>query len=118
MGSGRIKPPREFWRGAAAGRVSDGFVVASAGLPFEYMLNVLRLTDDFTAADYELRTGLAFATVGGAVAEAEGRGLLRREEAGRWRVTELGQRFLNDLQALFLPVGQTLDGQSGVTSAA
>jgi len=116
--SARIKQPREFLRRAAAERVSDRFVVASAELPFEYMLNVLRLTDDFTAADYELRTGLAFATVGGAVAEAEGRGLLRREEAGRRRVTELGQRFLNDLQALFLPVGPALDGQSGATSAA
>jgi len=116
--SARIKQPREFLRRAAAERISDRFVVESAELPFEYMLNVLRLTDDFAVADYESRTGLTFATVAGAVAEAERKGLLLRVDGGRWRVTELGQRFLNDLQALFLPVGQTLDGQSGATSAA
>jgi len=116
--SARIKQPREFLRRAAAERISDRFVVASVELPFEYMLNVLRLIDDFAVADYESRTGLAFETVAGAVADAEGKGLLQKVEAGRWRVTELGQRFLNDLQALFLPAGQTLDGRSGVTSAA
>jgi len=61
---------------------------------------------------------LAFATVAGAIADAELKGLLRRVEPGGWRVTELGQRFLNDLQALFLPADQALGGQSGVTSAA
>ncbi len=116
--SARIKQPREFLRRAAAERISDRFAVESEELPFEYMLNVLRLTDDFAVADYESRTGLGFATVAGAVAEAERKGLLQGVEAGRWRVTELGQRFLNDLQALFLPAGQTLDGRSGVTSAA
>jgi putative oxygen-independent coproporphyrinogen III oxidase len=116
--SARIKQPREFLRRAAAERISDRFVVESVELPFEYMLNVLRLTDDFSIADYESRTGLAFATVAGAVAEAEGKGLLVREEAGRWRVTELGQRFLNDLQALFLPARQAPAGRSGVTSTA
>jgi putative oxygen-independent coproporphyrinogen III oxidase len=114
--SARIKQPREFLRRSAAERISDRFVVESAELPFEYMLNALRLTDSFAEADYESRTGLAFATVAGAVAEAEAKGLLERVEAGGWRVTDLGQRFLNDLQALFLPAGQTLEGRSGVTS--
>jgi oxygen-independent coproporphyrinogen-3 oxidase len=116
--SARIKQPREFLRRAAAERISDRFVVESVELPFEYMLNVLRLTDDFTIADYESLTGLTFGTVAGAVAEAEGKGLLVRVEAGRWRVTELGQRFLNDLQALFLPAGQAPAGRSGPTSPA
>ena len=47
MRSARVKQPREFLRRAAAERISDRFVVESVELPFEYMLNVLRLTDDF-----------------------------------------------------------------------
>ena len=56
--SARIKQPREFLRRAAGERISDRFVVETEELPFEYMLNVLRLTDDFAEADYEARTGL------------------------------------------------------------
>ncbi|HEY7639483.1 MAG TPA: radical SAM family heme chaperone HemW [Steroidobacteraceae bacterium] len=115
--SARIKQPREFLRRAAAERISDRFTVESAELPFEYMLNVLRLMDDFAEADYEARTGLGFATVAGAVAEAQRRGLLQQAGAGRWQVTELGQRFLNDLQALFLPAGQPEPKASSATAA-
>lgn len=109
--SARIKQPREFLRRAAAERISDRFPVEPEERPFEYMLNVLRLTDDFAEGDYEARTGLAFVTVADAVAEAQRKGLLRRAGAAQWRVTDLGQRFLNDLQALFLPVGQGLEGR-------
>lgn len=109
--SARIKQPREFLRRAAAERISDRFPVEPEERPFEYMLNVLRLTDDFAEGDYEARTGLAFVTVADAVAEARRKGLLRRAGAAQWRVTDLGQRFLNDLQALFLPVGQGLEGR-------
>jgi oxygen-independent coproporphyrinogen-3 oxidase len=116
--SARIKQPREFLRREAAERISDRVPVETEELPFEYMLNVLRLTDDFAEADYEARTGLAFATVAEAVAEAERKGLLRRAGAARWRVTELGQRFLNDLQALFLPAGQVSRRASGGTGIA
>ncbi|HKR37059.1 MAG TPA: radical SAM family heme chaperone HemW [Steroidobacteraceae bacterium] len=116
--SARIKQPREFLRRAAAERISDRVPVETEELPFEYMLNVLRLTDDFAEADYEARTGLAFATVAAAVAEAERKGLLRRAGAARWRVTELGQRFLNDLQALFLPAGQVSRRASDGTGIA
>ncbi len=103
--SARVKQPREFLRRAARERISDRSPVGSVELPFEYMLNVLRLTDDFAEADYEARTGLDFATVVDAVAEAQRKGLVERTRDARWRVTEVGQRFLNDLQALFLPAG-------------
>ena len=80
--------------------MSDRFQVETADLPFEYMLNVLRLTDDFGEDDFEARTGVAFARIAPAVAEAQRKRLLQQAGAGRWRVTELGQRFLNDLQAV------------------
>jgi oxygen-independent coproporphyrinogen-3 oxidase len=114
--SARIKQPREFLRRAAAERVSDRFEVESADLPFEYMLNVLRLTDDFDAAGFEARTGLEFETIARPLAEAERKLLLEQTGAGKWRVTELGQRFLNDLQAIFLPESVSV-GQSAKTPA-
>jgi putative oxygen-independent coproporphyrinogen III oxidase len=101
--SARVKQPREFLRRAAGERISDRFQVETVDLPFEYMLNVLRLTDGFDAADFESRTGLTLATIASSLAEAQRKRLLEQTAAGKWRVTELGQRFLNDLQALFLP---------------
>jgi putative oxygen-independent coproporphyrinogen III oxidase len=101
--SARVKQPREFLRRSGAERVSDRFRVATGDLPFEYMLNVLRLMDDFGEADFERRTGLEFATIATSLEEAQRKCLVERAGVGRWRVTSLGQRFLNDLQALFLP---------------
>ena len=49
--------------------------------------------------------------------EAQRKRLLQQAGAGRWRVTELGQRFLNDLQAVFLPE-RAEAGQSRATPAA
>jgi oxygen-independent coproporphyrinogen-3 oxidase len=116
--SARVKQPREYLRRAAAERISDRFAVESAELPFEYMLNVLRLTDDFAEVDFEARTGLGFATIADAIAEAQRKGLLRQAAAGRRQVTDLGQRFLNDLQALFLPAGQGVAERTGGTGVA
>jgi putative oxygen-independent coproporphyrinogen III oxidase len=115
--SARVKQPREFLRRAATDRVSDRFQVERADLPFEYMLNVLRLTDDFREDDFAARTGVEFAKVAGAVAEAQRKRLLQAAGVGRWRVTEVGQRFLNDLQAVFLPE-RADDRPSGETTAA
>ncbi len=118
--SARVKQPREFLRRSAAERISDRFEVAAADVPFEYMLNVLRLTDEFAEADFEARTGLPFATIAQAIDEAQRKRLVQRIGAGRWRVSELGQRFLNDLQARFLPEREDRvdPGQSRGQSAA
>jgi putative oxygen-independent coproporphyrinogen III oxidase len=114
--SARMKQPREFLRRAAADRISDRFPVETADLPFEYMLNVLRLTDSFSETEFAARTGLGFEVIARGLAAAQSKRLLEADGTGRWRVTELGQRFLNDLQALFLP--ETADGrQSGATNA-
>jgi hypothetical protein len=55
------------------------------------------------------------------VATAEAKGLLRAGPTGRWAPTGLGQRFLNDLQALFLPASGATAGSTddpGLASAA
>jgi oxygen-independent coproporphyrinogen-3 oxidase len=70
-------------------------------LPFEYMLNALRLKDGFTMTDFMARTGLAMTAIQKGVAEAEAKGLLARDMAKVWP-TERGFDFLSDLQELFL----------------
>ncbi len=72
-------------------------------LLFEFMLNALRLRDGFDAALFEQRTGLPADRLTDAAEAASERGLIERSAAGRWRPTALGRRFLNDLQAEFLP---------------
>ena len=76
--------------------------VARDELPFEFMLNALRLTDGVPAALFAERTGLPLAAAVSAIAEATRKGLLEPDPAVL-RATPLGRRFLNDLQALFLP---------------
>jgi oxygen-independent coproporphyrinogen-3 oxidase len=106
------KQPREYQEqvrraGSAAGdaerqAIGEASFIAAAELPFEFMLNALRLNEGFTARDYRRRTGLEIATVEAQLALGQGRGLLASRADG-WCPTALGRRFLNDLQASFLP---------------
>jgi putative oxygen-independent coproporphyrinogen III oxidase len=72
-------------------------------LVFEFMLNALRLSGGFEEALFEERTGLPAGTLCDAAREAKKKGLIDSPESGFWRPTALGRRFLNDLQAEFLP---------------
>jgi putative oxygen-independent coproporphyrinogen III oxidase len=76
--------------------------VPPAELPFEFMMNALRLTGGFDAPQFELRTGLSFDQVAPTLAVQRDRGLLR-ELDGHWAPTPTGLRFLNDLLLEFLP---------------
>jgi len=84
-------------------RISESRTVPEADLPFEFMLNALRLVAGFTAERFEARTGRPRAALTGAIQRAEARGLLERRDE-RWQPTARGRQFLNDLQELFLPV--------------
>ena len=81
--------------------------VSPAELPFEYMMNVLRLHDGFGRSQFEDRTGLEWDTVIAPIQRLAGRGLLSPlpGSSDRWAPTELGRRFLNDLIGEFLPAG-------------
>lgn len=81
--------------------IGDGSFIAAADLPFEFMLNALRLNEGFAIDDYRRRTGLDIGSVEAKLSEGAHRGLLK-SRAGGWCPTELGRRFLNDLQASFL----------------
>jgi putative oxygen-independent coproporphyrinogen III oxidase len=68
---------------------------------FEFMLNALRLTGGFDPNLFAERTGLTINAVAAGLDAAEAKGLLYRDHK-LIKPTELGQRFLNDLQQLFL----------------
>ena len=80
---------------------------------FEFMLNALRLTDGVPAALFAERTGYPLAIVSKALGEAEARHLLVGDPLCL-RPTPLGRRFLNDLQALFLPAERAREPASVV----
>jgi oxygen-independent coproporphyrinogen-3 oxidase len=98
----RWREPAMYMQRALAGQaVSNETAVTPAQLPFEYMLNALRLAEGFEPARFVERTGQSIAAIDAALREAEQRGLCERHGA-RWRPTARGFDFLSDLQALFL----------------
>jgi len=89
---------------AAAGqpaRIGGDSYVDADDLPFEYMLNALRLIDGVPMADFTERTGLAPDAIAGGLMRARGRGWLV-DDPTVLRTTALGQRFLNDVIEAFM----------------
>lgn len=80
---------------------SERRVVTDEDLPFEFALNVLRLTDGVAASRWEATTGRPLSFVEPVLADLRTKGLLVPDE-GRIAVTELGRRFLSDVQEAFL----------------
>ncbi len=98
----RCKQPKQYLEQAAAGTpVLEEAAVTRSDVGFEFMLNALRLTDGVPAALFAERTGYPITLVQRELGAAEARGLIERDHA-TIRPTALGQRFLNDLQQLFL----------------
>lgn len=96
----RWRDPATYMARAAAGQaVSNEHEVAAADLPFEFMLNALRLKDGFPPALYAERTGLPLPEA--ALAKAQQRGLLERD-GERIAPSARGFDFLSDLQQLFV----------------
>jgi oxygen-independent coproporphyrinogen-3 oxidase len=98
----RFRQPRQYLEQVAAGAASmENAEVTRDDVGFEFMLNALRLTAGVPAALFAERTGYPLSLVRRSLAEAQARGLIA-SDATVIRPTELGRRFLNDLQALFL----------------
>ena len=97
------KHPQTFMDSAgSAACIGGDEVIDASRLPFDYMLNLLRLHEGFGLRDFEARTGLGRGALQPALATAIERGWLLAED-GRITPTELGRRFTNDVVALFLP---------------
>lgn len=75
--------------------------IATKDLPFEFMLNTLRLTDGVDTATFSERTGLPLNTISKALNEASQKGLLDSNPS-KLKPTTQGLRFLNNLQEIFL----------------
>lgn len=98
----RYRSPKAYLERVAAGQaVQERRTVAPADLPGEFAMNALRLTGGVEHALFAARTGLPAEAMAEAVRRAEEAGLLERDPT-RLQPTVRGQRFLNDLVALFL----------------
>jgi putative oxygen-independent coproporphyrinogen III oxidase len=99
----RWRDPATYAARAMAGQaVSNEHEVTADQLPFEFMLNALRLKEGFELQRFVERTGLPLQAIGRALEDAERKGLLERDLQRAWP-TERGFDFLSDLQSLFLP---------------
>jgi putative oxygen-independent coproporphyrinogen III oxidase len=99
----RWREPRLYMDNALAGRaLSQDEDVTRADLPFEFVLNALRLRDGFALQDFVDRTGLPLSAIEQPLREAEAKGLVTRDFV-RVKPTERGFDFLSDLQGMFLP---------------
>ncbi|MEO8012265.1 MAG: radical SAM family heme chaperone HemW [Dokdonella sp.] len=97
------RTPRAYLENAGTDRaIASDIVLASADLPFEYMMNALRLIDGVHATDFGERTGLSDDAIAVALAAATAKGWISADEQ-LLRTTDEGQRLLNDVIALFLP---------------
>ena len=99
----RFRDPARYMVQALAGAaVTQHEEVPRGQLPFEFMLNALRLREGFELARFCERTGLPLTAINQALASAQQRGLIERDLQRVWP-TERGFDLLNDVQQLFLP---------------
>jgi putative oxygen-independent coproporphyrinogen III oxidase len=99
----KFKQPAAYMQKCLAGNANEiEQLIAPEDLPFEFMLNALRLSDGVDTESFTERTGLSLAVLNQAMAKACKKGLLD-EHPARIKATPHGLLFLNDLQELFLP---------------
>jgi putative oxygen-independent coproporphyrinogen III oxidase len=98
----RYREPVHYMEKALAGdAVTRENEVSREELPFEFMLNALRLKEGFRLQDFTERTGMPLTAIRQGLEEAERKGLLERDFA-HVKPTVRGFDFLNDLHTLFL----------------
>lgn len=100
----RVRNPESWMQGALqrdGTHVTDARILTPGELPFEFMLNALRLRQGVPGSLYTERTGQPLATLTKALRRAHDRGLLTADPT-RLQASDRGWRFLNELQALFL----------------
>jgi len=98
----RTKHPQQYMDAVGQGApIADTRTLTRADLPFEFMMNALRLNEGVPAALFEVRTGLPLIVCTAALEKARAQGLLL-PGATRLQPSVQGQRFLNDLLELFL----------------
>ena len=95
--------PRRYLLGLESGDwLAENCLLSSEDRVFEFFLNQLRLKQGVHIDDFSARTGLSWQVVESRVQQAIDKGLLEVHHA-RVRPTQLGWKFVNDIQQLFLP---------------
>jgi putative oxygen-independent coproporphyrinogen III oxidase len=108
----RTVQPREPRRYLAApDTLPTHHLIATRELPFEFMLNALRLPGGFTYEGFSARTGLTADAISGQIASLRARGLIELTALG-CRPSALGLQFLNDLLLEFMPESSKMTGSS------
>jgi len=98
----RYKQPKAYMDHMQSGNaIQEEVEIPRGELGFEFMLNALRLTEGFEVNQFAERTGLPLSMIDATLTQAEAKGLLYQDHK-IIKPTELGQRFLNDLQQMFL----------------
>lgn len=98
----RFRHPRDYIENALNGTsVQERHDVPAAEIPFEFMMNALRLNDGFSLNLFEARTGLSRVSILAQLDEAERRGLIERDHLNVTPTLQ-GRRFLNELLQIFL----------------
>jgi oxygen-independent coproporphyrinogen-3 oxidase len=107
----RVRQPGRYLAARSpVDRVEETRVLSADDLAFEFCLNALRLVAGFDAELFEARTGLPWSVLAAPLAAARARGLMTLGADRKLAPTTLGRQFLNDLQAIFLPVGPNPGG--------
>lgn len=95
--------PKRYLQGLTSGDwCAETRTLSQEELVFEFFLNQLRLKEGVTVSDFSARTGLHWNVVESRVMKAVDAGLLEVRH-GYVSPTELGWRFVNDIQQIFLP---------------
>lgn len=81
--------------------LTESRTIPAAEITFEFMMNVLRLTEGCPSTLFEQRTSLSLATLSDKTAGLQQRGLLLKSN-DRLQATEMGLRYLNELLLAFL----------------
>ena len=95
--------PQQYMKSIEAGEDAVRTTISDDDLLFEFMLNALRLTDGFDESSFTARTGLPASRLRRRLEPLVANGLIAQSGPRNWLPTATGRRFLNDLQAHFLP---------------
>jgi len=96
----KTRLPKDYLNPAKSFQAGEKYL-SNEEMPFEFLMNALRLTAGVESRLYPERTGLSLDTLAEGRREAEQSGLLQVEPS-RLAATERGQLFLNDLLQQFL----------------
>jgi oxygen-independent coproporphyrinogen-3 oxidase len=99
----KVKHPTDYLlKAGTPASIGGDETLTTQRLPFDYMLNALRLHEGFALDAFEARTGLSRAAIAPQLDQARERGWVTVDTTGHVRPTELGRRFTNDVIELFL----------------